>query len=170
MAPIRLKDAGENRIAYLGLAFTFFFLSWYTWGHWGNLRVDMGRELYVPSSLLNGKLLYRDLWYPYGPLTPYLQALLYRLFGLHWNVLYLFGLATTLSCTFLLFTISRRFVSPTAAFLVPFCFLMQVRIPAQAATRIRFIPPPDSDSSRHPIPIDSAMGIRSIPPPPGECR
>jgi hypothetical protein len=125
MAPIRLKDAGENRIAYLGLAFTFFFLSWYTWGHWGNLRVDMGRELYVPSSLLNGKLLYRDLWYPYGPLTPYLQALLYRLFGLHWNVLYLFGLATTLSCTFLLFTISRRFVSPTAAFLVPFCFLMQ---------------------------------------------
>ena len=35
-----------------------------------------------------------------------------------------------------------------------------LRIPAQAATRIRFIPPPDSDSSRHPIPIDSAMGIR----------
>ncbi|MBU2262964.1 MAG: hypothetical protein KKF02_13780, partial [Proteobacteria bacterium] len=43
----------------------------------------------------------------------------------------------------------------------------RLRIPAQAATRIRFIPPPDSDSSRHPIPIDSAMGIRSIPPPPG---
>ena len=42
-----------------------------------------------------------------------------------------------------------------------------LRIPAQAATRFRFIPPPDSDSSRHPIPIVSAMGIRSIPPPPG---
>jgi len=42
-----------------------------------------------------------------------------------------------------------------------------MRIPAQAATRFRSIPPPDSDSSRHPIPIDSAMGIRSIPPPPG---
>ena len=28
-------------------------------------------------------------------------------------------------------------------------------------------PPPDSDSSRHPIPIDSAMAIRSIPPPLG---
>jgi hypothetical protein len=46
-----------------------------------------------------------------------------------------------------------------------------LRIPAQAATRFRFIPPSDSDSSRHPIPIDSAMGIRSIPPPPGRgCR
>jgi hypothetical protein len=43
----------------------------------------------------------------------------------------------------------------------------RLRIPAQAATRFRFIPPPESDSSRHPIPIHSAMGIRSIPPPPG---
>ncbi|MFH1743396.1 MAG: glycosyltransferase family 39 protein, partial [bacterium] len=125
MAPIRLKGAGENRIAYLGLTLAFLFLAWYTWGHWGNLRIDIGRELYVPSSLLHGKLLYRDLWYPYGPLTPYLQALLYRLFGLHWNVLYLFGLAITLSCALLLFVISRRFVSATAAFLVSFCFLMQ---------------------------------------------
>lgn len=43
---------------------------------------------------------------------------------------------------------------------------VHVRIPTQAATRIWFKSPPDSDSFRHPIPIDSAIGIRLIAPPP----
>jgi hypothetical protein len=34
--------------------------------------------------------------------------------------------------------------------------LSKVRIPAQVATRFRFIAPPDSDLSRHPIPTESA--------------
>ncbi len=32
-------------------------------------------------------------------------------------------------------------------------FAAPVRIPTQVATRFRFIPPPDSDLSRHLIPI-----------------
>src|SRR5882762_829902 len=37
-------------------------MAWYTWGHWGDFQIDNGRELYVPVSILNGKLLYRDIW------------------------------------------------------------------------------------------------------------
>ena len=46
-------------------------IAWYTWGHWGDFQIDNGRELYVPVSIVHGKLLYRDICYMYGPLAPY---------------------------------------------------------------------------------------------------
>src|SRR5882762_6715421 len=42
-----------------------------TWATWGDLSIDSGRELYVPAVLLEGKMLYRDIWYLYGPAGPY---------------------------------------------------------------------------------------------------
>lgn len=115
----------SDLFARLGIGITFLALAWYTCAHWGDLRIDCGRELYVPAAILNGKMLYRDLWYPYGPLAPYCQAVLFRLFGVHLNVLYLFGLSLTISFAMLLFALSRRFLPTTGAFLVSFCFLMQ---------------------------------------------
>ncbi|MBF6568854.1 MAG: glycosyltransferase family 39 protein [Candidatus Binataceae bacterium] len=101
------------------------FLAWYTWGHWGSVTIDCGRELYVPAAILKGKLLYRDLWYPYGPFTPYLQALLFEIFGTYLNVLYVLGLATTLVNLLLLFALARRFVPTMAAVVVGCVFLIQ---------------------------------------------
>ena len=49
-------------------------LAWYTWGHWGDFQIDNGRELYVPAEILKGKMLFRDLWYMYGPLAPVREA------------------------------------------------------------------------------------------------
>jgi len=92
-------------------------LAWYTWGHWGDLQIDSGREMYVPASILQGKLLYRDLWYMYGPLAPYMQALAFRIFGVSLNVLYGLGLTLTITCALLIFEIARQFdlVIPAAA-------------------------------------------------------
>src|SRR5260221_14691922 len=67
-------------------------LAWYTWGHWGDFAVDSGRELYVPAEILKGKMLFRDLWYMYGPLVPYVKAFLFRIFGVQLTVLFVFGL------------------------------------------------------------------------------
>jgi hypothetical protein len=78
-------------------------LAWYTWGRWGDFQVDCGRELYVPSEILRGKLLYRDLFYPYGPLAPYAGALLIAIFGPHLVVFYLLGIAVAIGCAILLF-------------------------------------------------------------------
>src|SRR6266446_2639320 len=50
-------------------------IAWYTCWHWGDFQIDNGRELYVPVSILRGKLLYRDVWYMYGPLAPYQPSL-----------------------------------------------------------------------------------------------
>jgi hypothetical protein len=42
-----------------------------TWGAWGSLTVDSGREMYVSAVLAQGKLLYRDVWYNFGPAAPF---------------------------------------------------------------------------------------------------
>ena len=80
-------------------------LAWLTWAHWGDFQVDCGRELYVPAQILHGKLLYRDLWFPHGPLASYVEASLVGVFGEHLNVFYLFGISLTISCALLLFQI-----------------------------------------------------------------
>jgi len=94
-------------------------MAWHTWARWGDFQIDCGRELYVPIEILRGKLLYRDLFYPYGPLAPYVGALLVGIFGPHLLVFYLFGIAVAIGCAILLFELGTmlegRAVGLTAA-------------------------------------------------------
>ena len=53
----------------------------WTWRTWPDALVDFGRELYLAWQLAEGKTLYTDLAYFNGPLSPYLNALWFRLFG-----------------------------------------------------------------------------------------
>ncbi len=112
-------------IALSGVLFTFLIFATLTWAHWGNLRIDCGREMYVPQQLSRGRLLYRDLWYPYGPLAPYWNALLFRLFGVNLVVLYASGLSVTLTFTCFLYAITRRVTSSLVAFVTILCFQTQ---------------------------------------------
>jgi hypothetical protein len=48
-------------------------LAW-TWRKWPDILVDFGRELYIPWQLVSGKVLYVDIAYFNGPLSPYLNA------------------------------------------------------------------------------------------------
>lgn len=65
---------GLALVALLGVA------AW-SWGRLVEIQYDFGRELYIPWQLSNGKRLYVDLVYYYGPLSPYLNALVFRLLG-----------------------------------------------------------------------------------------
>jgi hypothetical protein len=101
-------------------------LGWYTWGHWGDFQIDCGREIYVPTAILQGKVLYREIWYPYGPLAPYVQAALFRILGIHLNVLYAFGLTLAVGSALTIFEIGRRLNLGIIASLVsPFVLLSQ---------------------------------------------
>jgi hypothetical protein len=76
-----------------------------TWATWGDLTIDSGHEMYVPAMLASGKMLYRDVWFIYGPAAPYFNSYLFRLFGIHLNVLYWAGsLAALGSAIFLYLT------------------------------------------------------------------
>src|SRR5438477_11045255 len=79
-----------------------------TWTAWGNLTVDSGHEMYVPSVLAEGKALYKDVWFMYFPAAPYFNSYLFRLFGVHLNVLYLAGSFSALGSAIFLFLTGMR--------------------------------------------------------------
>src|SRR5689334_16651653 len=66
--------AAWNRTTYIGLlSLTGLWAvkMYLTWAAWGNLTIDSGHEMYIPALLAQGKLLYRDVWFMYGPAAPY---------------------------------------------------------------------------------------------------
>ena len=65
-------------VALAGL--TLFFLAT-SWRKWPDPLIDFGRELYLPWRLAHGAVLYRDVEDTYGPLSQYLNAGLFTLFG-----------------------------------------------------------------------------------------
>ncbi len=98
------------------------------WGAWPDVLIDFGRELYVPWQLLEGKLLYRDIAYLNGPLSPYLNALWFRLFGVGLSTLVLANLAilglTVVLVYRMLVQVSTRLAATVACatFLAVFAF------------------------------------------------
>src|SRR5262245_50064821 len=53
----------------------------WTWNKCPDPVIDYGREVYVPWRISQGQVLYRDINYFNGPLAPYLDAVLFKLFG-----------------------------------------------------------------------------------------
>lgn len=114
-----------DRAAQGGLLLALAGLCALTWRKWGYLPIDSGREAYIPYAIAQGKRLYFDLWYPYGPLIPYWHAALFRVFGIHLGVLLGAGLAVVLAASFLLYRVSRVFLPPAWSFAAVFAFLVQ---------------------------------------------
>src|SRR5262245_14897632 len=52
---------------------------------------DSGREMDLPLRLMNGEMLYRDVYSLYPPFSPYFHSFLYRIFGAHLDVLQTVG-------------------------------------------------------------------------------
>jgi hypothetical protein len=65
------------------------------WRTWGDVAGDTGRELELARLLADGRRLYVDVAYYYGPIAPHLNGLLMRLFGAEVGVLVAAGLAST---------------------------------------------------------------------------
>lgn len=99
------------------------------WARWGSVTVDSGRELYVAAALVEGEMLYRDVWYPYGPAAPYLNALLFRIFGTHITVMYLAGALAALIQALTLFRCTLYFAPSAVAFALGYIILIQSFVP-----------------------------------------
>lgn len=96
-----------------------------TWGAWGNLGVDSGREMYVASALAQGKLLYQDVWFNFGPASPYFNSWLFRIFGIHLSVLYWAGSLSALLSAVLLYLCGMRLSSAMAGWTAGAVLLFQ---------------------------------------------
>jgi hypothetical protein len=86
-----------------------------SWQRWGNPLVDCGREMNQPLRLAGGQMLYSDVRHIYGPLSPYLNSFLYRLFSPHLNVLYASGIVTAVIIIGLCYWFSRQLMGRYAA-------------------------------------------------------
>jgi hypothetical protein len=90
---------------------SFFIMLLVSWRRWTSLLVDTGREMDLPLRLLRGELLYRDIHYLYPPLSPYLNALLYRVFGVQLETLNVSGVLCSLGIVALCYAIARRILN-----------------------------------------------------------
>ena len=86
-----------------------------SWERWGNPLVDCGREMNQPLRLARGEMLYSDVRHIYGPLSPYINALLYKIFGPSLTVLYADGILTAIVILAAVYWLSRRLMGRAAA-------------------------------------------------------
>ena len=100
-------------IAVIVAAFMFGLAA--SWQRWGSPLIDCGREMNQPLRLAAGEQLYSDVRHIYGPLSPYLHAALYRLFGPILGLLYADGILSAAAILALVYALSRRIMSPIAS-------------------------------------------------------
>jgi hypothetical protein len=100
-------------IALIGASFVFGLAV--SWQRWGNPLVDCGREMNQPLRLLGGEFLYSDVRHIYGPFSPYLNAGLFRVFGVSLGVLTADGIVTAAIILGLVYWLARRLMGPYAA-------------------------------------------------------
>lgn len=87
-----------------------------TYSHHGNLLIDNGREVYYPTQILSGNVLYKDIFNIYGPFAYLFNALLFKIFSINLNVLYMAGFASTFVIISLIYLIAKRFLSHFVSF------------------------------------------------------
>src|SRR5215475_5343227 len=84
-----------------------------SWRRWISPVTDSGREMDLPLRLMNGELLYRDVYYLYPPFSPYFHSLLYRIFGAHLDVLQASGVICAALIVWMCYRIARRLMTPS---------------------------------------------------------
>ncbi|MCK6446799.1 MAG: glycosyltransferase family 39 protein [Planctomycetes bacterium] len=102
-------------LGFVVLALAFAALTWWSYGTWPDVLVDFGRECYAPWRLAEGDVLYRDLAWFNGPLSPYFNALGFELCGASLRTLFVVNLALFALLVTLLWSLVARASSALAA-------------------------------------------------------
>lgn len=98
-----------------------------TYSHHNGLIIDCGREAYYPQEILNGKVLYKDLFNIYGPFSYLFNAILYKILGNNLNTLYMAGSFCAFGIITTLFFIAKRVLSASFGFYIG-CFAIAIGI------------------------------------------
>ncbi|MCR5262061.1 MAG: glycosyltransferase family 39 protein [Candidatus Gastranaerophilales bacterium] len=79
--------------------------------NYNGILTDKGRELLFPEAIANGKVLYKDILCIYFPFAFQINALFFKIFSPHLNVLIGLGLINTFVMGGLLYYIAKEFLS-----------------------------------------------------------
>ena len=86
------------------------------WAHQGHLIIDCGREVFYPQRILEGSVLYKDLFNIYGPVSYLINAGLYKMFGASLYTLYFAGMTVSVGIVTFIYLISRLFFDKFLSF------------------------------------------------------
>ncbi len=89
-------------------AAAFLAMTLLSWRRWGDILVDFGFQLYMPWQITEGKALYRDGGWMFGPLSQYYDALLFDLFGVSYTTIMVAGLCLIAVLTAIVYAIFRK--------------------------------------------------------------
>lgn len=95
----------------LGLFTIFVICSIVSWGTFGALYYDCGREILLPQWILDGKLLYKDIFAMYMPLPYYFNAVFVKLFGNSITLFQILGFINTFIIITALYAVMRCFIN-----------------------------------------------------------
>jgi hypothetical protein len=123
--------AQPRRAEHLGLTLALVIAAgFYSWASYFRADpLDEGYFVYTSSRVLAGELPYRDFSTPYTPAFFYLNALLFKLFGLDLVTLRLSLVVVRVALVLLLYRLGRRLMPPTFAALAPLMVLAQDPLP-----------------------------------------
>lgn len=110
---------------YLVLFNCFIFSIFY--GKLGNFFFDISRELYLPSAINAGFVLYKDIFNVYAPLGYQLNSFISYIFGNGFNTFYFMGIINAILISFAIYLISSLFLKQIhslilCSFIIVSCF------------------------------------------------
>lgn len=137
-----IKDYNKGDIYALLVIFAMILIMLYfSWLKWLHPVIDCGREVYVPWQILDGKILYKDIAYYYGPLAPYLTALFFKICGANLNVIYAIGIFVNIWLCVLVYLLSRQLLGALTSCLVVGIFIQVASIAPNLGSYEGFIFP-----------------------------
>lgn len=102
----------------LSLVIIIFLLTLLFSSHLGSIIIDFGREASIPEEILNGKILYKDIFNIFGPLSYQINALFYAIFGINLKTLYFAGFLNASLIIAMLYYLSRLFTSKGISWII----------------------------------------------------
>lgn len=111
---------GENKsdiICLIIITLYFLLLNCLYGNHISNPLIDIGHEAYFPKEMLEGKVLYKDIFNVYGPLAYQTNVIFYKIFGSNLNTLRLVGSLNSFVIVYFLYFISRLFIPKHISFI-----------------------------------------------------
>lgn len=119
-----LKPLLKAKSSFLIMGVIALGMAYISWRKWPDILVDFGRELYIPWQLSNGSRLYLDIAYFNGPLSPYLNSILFKIFRPSFEILAIFNLGIVIAVTLLVFQIFLRISNLLVATVLGCIFLI----------------------------------------------
>lgn len=104
-----------SRAGLVPVAVAFATMAAMSWRRWGDILIDFGFQAYMPWQITQGRLLYRDGDWAFGPLSQYYHAALFELFGVSLTTLIVASLGLAGLLCVLLYEVFMQASDPVGA-------------------------------------------------------